>query len=181
MQHKNAKEEKDTARESADILNSMLQKLPAGVVLINKELKIITANKSLVEILGDEAREINDVIPGMFGADIKRLLPYTVYNIISYVLTNNEEVLNRDVPVDERVLNISVFPIKRGRVAGAVIRDLYQPEVRKEEIILRISEVIGKNLDMVQQIGFLLGDGASETERMLNSLIQSYKSDKKNP
>jgi hypothetical protein len=28
---------------------------------------------------------------------------------------------------------------------------------------------------MVQKIGFLLGEGASETEQMLNSIIESYK------
>jgi hypothetical protein len=32
---------------------------------------------------------------------------------------------------------------------------------------------------MVQQIGFLLGEGASETERMLNSIILAYKAEKK--
>ena len=39
----------------------------------------------------------------------------------------------------------------------------------------RVSEVIDKNLEMVQKIGFLLGEGASETEQMLNSIIESYK------
>jgi hypothetical protein len=53
------------------------------------------------------------------------------------------------------------------------------PEVRKEEIVARVTEAIDKNLDMVQQIGFLLGEGASETERMLNSIIQTYKDKKK--
>ena len=43
----------------------------------------------------------------------------------------------------------------------------------------RITEVIDKNLAMVQNIGFLLGEGASETEQMLKSIINSYKSDKK--
>jgi hypothetical protein len=28
---------------------------------------------------------------------------------------------------------------------------------------------------MVQKIGFLLGEGASETEQMLNSIVESYK------
>jgi hypothetical protein len=28
---------------------------------------------------------------------------------------------------------------------------------------------------MVQKIGFLLGEGASETEQMLNSIIESYR------
>ena len=41
--------------------------------------------------------------------------------------------------------------------------------------IKRLTEVIDKNLGLAQQIGFILGEGTSETERMLNSIIQSYK------
>jgi iron only hydrogenase large subunit-like protein len=176
-----AREEQDSAREAADIANNMIDKLPAGIIFINKELKVLRANRSFVDILGDEARELNDVVPGLQGADAKSLLPYTIYTIITYVINNNEEVLNRDIPMNDRMLNISVFPIRRGRMAGLVLRDIYRSDVRKEEVISRISETIDKNLEMVQQIGFLLGEGAADTERMLNSLIQSYKSGEKKP
>lgn len=174
-----ARAEHETAREASETITAMLQKLPAGVVIIDKNLKILQTNQSFINILGDEAKEINDVIPGLVGADIKSLLPYTFYNIVNFVLNSNEEVINRDVQTEKILLNISVFPIKKGKIAGAIIRDLFQPEVRKEEIISRVNEVIDKNLEMVQQIGYLLGEGASETERMLNSIIQSYRTEKK--
>ena len=60
-------------------------------------------------------------------------------------------------------------------IVGAVIRDMYAPEVQKEEVLKRITDVIDKNLAMVQKIGFLLGEGASETEQMLHSIIETYK------
>jgi GTP-sensing pleiotropic transcriptional regulator CodY len=78
------------------------------------------------------------------------------------------------------MLNISIFPIRKNKICGAIIRDLYSPEVQGEEVTSRVSEVIDKNLEMVQKIGFLLGEGASETEQMLNSIIESYKSKKIN-
>jgi len=61
---------------------------------------------------------------------------------------------------------------------GAVIRDMYAPEIRKEEVIKRVTEAIDKNLEMVQKIGFLLGEGAAETEQMLNSIMEFYKTAK---
>jgi hypothetical protein len=61
-----------------------------------------------------------------------------------------------------------------------VIRDMYTPEVRKEQILRRLSEVIDENFDMVQKIASLLGEGASKTEKMLNTLIESYQSPPKN-
>jgi hypothetical protein len=42
-------------------------------------------------------------------------------------------------------------------------------------VIKRVTEAIDKNLSLVQQIAFLLGEGASETERMLHSIIEFYK------
>jgi iron only hydrogenase large subunit-like protein len=170
-----ARTEHEAAKEASETTTSMLQKLRAGIVFLDKNLKIIQTNNSFINILGDEAKEISEVVPGLIGADIKTLLPYAFHNIVNYVLNTNEEVTNRDVQTEKGLLNISAFPIKQGKIAGVIVRDLYQPEVRKEEIILRVSDVIDKNLEMVQKIGFLLGEGASETEKMLNSIIQSYK------
>ena len=62
---------------------------------------------------------------------------------------------------------------------GAVVRDLHVPVVQREEVIHRVNEVIDKNLAMIQKIGFLLGEGATETERMLNSIIESFKTGEK--
>jgi hypothetical protein len=39
-----------------------------------------------------------------------------------------------------------------------------------------VTEVIEQNLDLVQQIAFLLGEGAAKTEKMLNSIIESHRS-----
>jgi len=59
-------------------------------------------------------------------------------------------------------------------VVGGIIRDLYAPEVRKEEVIGRARDVIKENLQTVQQIAFLLGESASKTEKILNSIIKSH-------
>ncbi len=156
----------------------MLEKLPSGVVIVDNNLKIVHSNMSFINIIGEDARDIAEVIPGLTGADIKTLVPFNVYNMFTFVLKEDEPVLSRDVRLEEKMLNISVFPIRKNKICGAIIRDLYSPEVQGEEVISRVSDVIEKNLEMVQKIGFLLGEGASETEQMLNSIIESYRSGK---
>ncbi|MDO9510398.1 MAG: [Fe-Fe] hydrogenase large subunit C-terminal domain-containing protein [Bacteroidales bacterium] len=177
---KTARREQQASQDANEIITAMLQKLPSGVVIVDEHLKIIQANKTFVEILGEDARMIDEVIPGLASADLKSLLPYTFYNLFSYVLKNNESITNKDTKYHESLLNVSIFPIRHGKIVGAVIRDMYVPEVRKEQILSRINEAIHENLSMVQQIGFLLGEGASKTERMLNSIIQSYRLDEHN-
>ncbi|MFN8209744.1 MAG: hypothetical protein U0T33_02085, partial [Bacteroidales bacterium] len=158
--------------------NNMLEKLPTGVVIVDSNLKILHSNISFINIVGEDARAISDVIPGLAGADLKTLLPFNIYNMFSFVLKEDQPVVSKDVHIEDRMLNISVFPIKKNKMCGAILRDLYSPEVQGEEVISRVTDVIDKNLEMVQKIGFLLGEGASETEQMLNSIVESYRSRK---
>lgn len=170
-----AQKEKEAAREASEIVRRMLHKLPSMVVICDTNLKILQTNDSFIELLGEDAREINEVVPGLAGADLKTLLPYSFYNLFTYVLTHNESITNRDIQHEGKMLNVSVFVIEKEKIVGAVIRDMSAPEVQKEEVLKRLSEVIDKNLSLAQQIGFIMGEGASETERMLNSIIETYK------
>jgi Na+-translocating ferredoxin:NAD+ oxidoreductase RNF subunit RnfB len=176
-----ARKEKEIAQSASDMMNNMLEKLPSGVVIVDNYLKILHSNLSFINIIGDDAKAIADVIPGLAGADLKTLIPFNVYNMFTFVLKEDEPVVSKDVHFEDKMLNISIFPIKKNKMCGAIIRDLYSPEVQGEEVTNRVTEVIEKNLEMVQKIGFLLGEGASETEQMLNSIIESYKSKKSDP
>jgi Na+-translocating ferredoxin:NAD+ oxidoreductase RNF subunit RnfB len=179
ISEKSARREQMLAKEASETVSAMLQKIPSGVVIADEKLKIIESNHAFIELLGEDAREINEIIPGLVGADLKTMLPYQFYNLFSYVLQSGEDVVNRDVQFEDTVLNVSIFPIRRGKIVGGVIRDISAPEVQKEEVVSRLGEVINENMQMVQQIAFLLGEGASNTERMLNSVIESHKTKKK--
>ena len=170
-----AMREKEMAQSASDMMNNMLEKLPTGVVIVDNNLKILHSNLSFINILGEDAKAISEIIPGLVGADMKTLLPFSVYNMFTFVLKEDEPVVSKDIHYEDSMLNISIFPIKKNKMCGAIIRDLYSPEVQGEEVTNRVSEVIEKNLEMVQKIGFLLGEGASETEQMLNSIIESYR------
>lgn len=176
---RDAQKEKEAAREATEIVRRMLHKLPSMVVICDQNLKILQTNNSFIDLLGEDAREINEVIPGLAGADLKTLLPYGFYNLFTYVLTNHESITNRDVIHEGKLLNVSIFLIEKGKIVGAVIRDMSAPEVQKEEVVKRLTEVIDNNLSLVQEIGFVLGEGAAQTERMLNSIVESYKLGKK--
>jgi Na+-translocating ferredoxin:NAD+ oxidoreductase RNF subunit RnfB len=174
---KQAREEKQLAQEYSETLTAVLQKIPSGVVIVNEKLRIIQANREFIDILGDEIKAIDEVIPGLKGADLRTLFPAPMLNLFTFVLQNNQDIMHKDISMNNRLLNLSVFPIKKSTILGAVLRDLSLPEVQKEEVIKKVTEVIDKNLEMVQQIGFLLGEGASDTERMLNSIIKYYRSE----
>jgi len=174
-----AKHEKESQLETSALISSMLQQLVSGVVIVDDNLRILHANKAFIRILGDEAAMVDEVIPGLEGADLKSLLPIHFYKIFSFVLSSDESVERKDVQYHEGMLNVSVFPLRPKKFVGGIIRDMYMPEVYKEQIITRMKEVIDQNFDMVQKIAFLLGEGAAKTEQMLNAIIESHQSQNK--
>ena len=176
-----AKQDREAEKEASETIDAMLQKLISGVVIINENLKIIHSNRAFIDILGEEAAIVNEVIPGLIGADLKTLLPVPFYKLFSYVLDTDEDIVNKDVHYGDNVLSVSIFTIRKNKYVGGIIRDMYTPEVRKEQIIRRLSEVIDENFEMVQKIASLLGEGAAKTEKMLNTVIESYQNPAVNP
>jgi predicted RNA binding protein with dsRBD fold (UPF0201 family) len=55
-----------------------------------------------------------------------------------------------------------------------MFRDITEPIFQKEQIIDRAREVIQKNLKTVQQIAYLLGENAADSEIILNSIVRSF-------
>nr|WP_319398646.1 [Fe-Fe] hydrogenase large subunit C-terminal domain-containing protein [uncultured Carboxylicivirga sp.] len=168
-----ARQEEQLAREAAETTTAMLNKLRAGVVMVDENLKVIEANRRFIEMLGEDARSISELIPGLKGAELTKLIDF--HRVFTTVLQSGQDVLDRDVTYGKSIFNVSVFTIKKNKVVGGIIRDLVTPEVRKEEVIKRARDVIKENLQTVQQIAFLLGESASKTEKTLNSIIQAQQ------
>ena len=55
-----------------------------------------------------------------------------------------------------------------------IFQDITEPIFQKEQIIGRARDVIQKNLKTVQQIAFLLGENAADSEIILNSIVRSF-------
>lgn len=174
-ERKKAEQKLERARESMIISSHMLHKIGAGIVIVNKNFKIIDSNESFAELMGDETRELYETIPGLRGADITELVPEVISKMVSSIMVTGENNLERDVKYHNKLLHVSVITIYKQKVVGAVIRDMSAPMLVRDEIISRARKVNRQNIETVQKIAFLLGENAAQTEEMLNSIIQSYK------
>ena len=167
-------ETRDLLYAKNEALSIFVRGLNAGVVFCDENLKITESNLKFIELLGEDVKDIHDVIPYLIGADLKTLLPSTLIPQFHFILNHDETQINRDVQIEDKWINVSIFQLIPQKLVGAVFRNLHSKEERPEEIIHRVSEVIEENLRQVQQIGFILGEGAAKTEKMLNSIIKSY-------
>ena len=168
-------ETREALHAKNEALSIFVRGLSSGIVFCDENLKIVESNLGFIEILGEDVKDIHDVIPYLIGADLKTLLPHILITQFQFILNHDETQINKDVEIEGKWVNVSIFQLVQKKMVGAVFRNLHSKEERPEEIIHRVAEVIEENLRQVQQIGFILGEGAARTEKMLNSIIKSYE------
>jgi len=168
-------ETKELLYAKNEALSIFVRGLHSGIVFCDENLKIVESNLNFIELLGEDVKEIHDVIPYLIGADLKTLLPPTLITQFQFILNHDETRINKDVEIDQKLVNVSIFQLIQKKMVGAVFRNLHSKEERPDEIIHRVTDVIEENLRQVQQIGYILGEGAAKTEKMLHSIIKSYE------
>ena len=174
-ERKKAERKLEKAREATVIASAMMHKIRAGIIIVDSDLKVLDSNEAFAKILGTEIEELYETIPGLHGAELKELVPDIIYKMFSSAMVSGENMVERDLKIQNKLLHVSITTIYKHRVVGALIRDMSAPSLVREEIISRAQRVNRKNLETVQKIAFLLGDNASQTEELLNSIIESYK------
>lgn len=165
------------AEEEKLISIIMLQKIRAGIVIVDENLHVIDSNLAFAKTFGDENVELFETIPGLKGADLDMLVPRVIYDMFNSILESGENRLERDFKFQNKLLSVGLITIVKNKIAGAIIRDLSAPMLERAEIIDRAKQVNRKNLKTVQKIAFLLGENAAQTEELLNSIIESQKYD----
>jgi PAS domain S-box-containing protein len=165
----------ETAQQSMEISSHMMHKINVGIIMMDENSKVIDSNESFAKLMGDETVELFDTIPGLKGADVKFLVPEVIYKMLLSILQTGEDMLERDINFQDKLLHISVVTLYKQKVVGAVIRDMSSPLLVREEIIHRAQRIKEQNINTVQKIAYLLGENAAETEELLNSIIESHR------
>ena len=176
-ERKKAQRKLVAAEEEKMIATTMLQKIRAGIVIVNDELRIIESNIGFARLFGQENEELFETIPGLHGAELDMLVPDIIVQMFRSIFDSGESRLERDIKFQNKLLSINVMTITKNKIVGAIIRDLSAPMLERAEIIERARQVNRKNMKTVQEIAFLLGENAAQTEELLNSIIESQQYD----
>ena len=153
--------------------NGLIRAIPSGIVIVDKNLTIIECNEQFAKLLGTETEDLFKIVPGLEGADLKKISPFTPYfqNVMG---SGGPDHIQSDVRDGKKIFHLTVFAVEKGETAAGVLEDITAPRVRIDKTVERAREIIKKNVSVVQQIAFLLGENAAESEAILNSIIESY-------
>ena len=165
----------ENAQKSMEVSSHMLHKINVGIIMMDQNNKVVDSNVSFASLMGEETLELFDTISGLKGADVGVLVPEVIFKMLTNILNTGEEMLERDITYNDKLLHISVVTLYKQKVVGAVIRDMSAPLLVRDEIINRAQRIKKQNIDTVQKIAYLLGENAAETEELLNSIIESYR------
>lgn len=153
--------------------NALIKYIPAGVVIVDGQGMITECNRVFAEMSGET--EVFNALGNLEGIDCISLMPEFA-DLFTGALQHGSEIVKYRQPWQDRLVNVSVFPIAKGEFAGAVVQDVTQNEGRREEIAAKAREVIAKNVYTVQQVARLFGEHIAETEIMLNEIAGAYES-----
>jgi iron only hydrogenase large subunit-like protein len=153
--------------------NALIRAMPSGVVIADENLSIVECNRLFAEMMGPDCLMIYEARPGMEGASLAKVAPFS--KLFAEALNSHGEPIRKDLRVGDRVIRLMVFPIESGHMVGGILQDITEPAVVREQIIQKTQDVIRKNVTTVQQIAYLLGENAAETELILGSIIESFQ------
>ena len=152
--------------------NALLRSMPSGVVIVNENLEIIESNISFARLFGEDTENAFEVIPGLKGAKLDSIISFSVF--FSTALRTGEDISREHLECKGRLFNVNIFVIEKGKVVGAVIEDVTNKEIKREQIARRAREVIQKNISTVQEIACLLGEHVTDTEILLSNIADDY-------
>ena len=146
--------------------------LPYGLVVADKQLHVIECNERFASLLGEATRLAYDAKPGLRDADLARLVPYE--QLFRKVLETGEEVIRQTVEIEGRLFSLTIFNVDVHEVIGALILDVTETEQKRRALIEKAQTVVTNTAKTVQQIAFMLGRNAAESELILDSAVEMF-------
>ena len=148
--------------------NALLQKMPSAVVIVDEDLEIIECNSNFARLFAADDEQPKS----LEGRSLHEVMPFSY--LFRRLIDSGEDIVGHDVRFERSILTTSIFTIEPHSVMCGIFRDISEPIFQKEQIIDRAREVIQKNLKTVQQIAYLLGENAADSEIILNSIVRSF-------
>ncbi|MDD3119206.1 MAG: [Fe-Fe] hydrogenase large subunit C-terminal domain-containing protein [Victivallales bacterium] len=156
--------------------NALIKYIPAGVVIVDGEMRIVECNLRFAAMFDDSTRIAYEARPGLLGVDLRKIVPFA--DLFEVAMASGKDVCRENHVMGDKILDIDIFTVEPHRIVGAILQDVTQAELRREQISQKAREVIMKNVITVQKIANYLGEHMAETEILLREVASGYEAPK---
>lgn len=154
--------------------SAMLRSMPSAIVMADADMRILETNEAFVRMFAPDLLEIfKDRPEGLAGGALDRVVPFV--DLFKRSIKSGKDIHKERYAIDKKLYDIAVFEIERNKIVGAVITDVTQTEMKREQIAQKAHAVIEKNIATVQNIACLLGEHMVDTELLLSQIAQGYE------
>ncbi len=155
--------------------NALLRSIPCGVVIADKNLEVIESNTFFTSMFGVDVEQAASVNPTLVGAHIEKILPCA--DLFKAALRSGGDIKKEHYPIGERLFDLTIFTVEPQQTVGAIVVDVTNTEIRRDQIARMAKEVISRNVLAVQEIACRLGEHMADTEVILSSIAEGYSVD----
>jgi hypothetical protein len=154
--------------------DAMLRCMPSASVIADNNLNVLEANDVFLQMFCSNARDFIASHPdALKGVMLDKVINFS--DIIMSALKSGQDIRMEQFPMNDRLFDITAFTIEPNAVVGAIITEVTQSEADRHQVIETAQDVITKNISVVQNIAYLLGEHMVETEALLNTLAEDDK------
>jgi iron only hydrogenase large subunit-like protein len=154
--------------------NALIRYIPAGVVIVDRHLRVVECNRRFAELFDESAVTAFDSC-GLVGAEVRLFVEFS--DLIAAALEGGGELQRPHQVCGDKILNISVFTISPHQSVGAIVQNVTSIELHREQVSEKARAVIQKNIVTCQKIARNLGEHMAETEILLREIAGAYKSE----
>lgn len=158
------------AHDKATVL---LQKIPAGVILVSPGPKIMDMNRYCATLLGEETTLVYDASPGLHGVNLDSICNFA--GMFATALSSGQEIVEKQIREGDKIWLLSIYNIQPHRQVFGLLQDLRELYGRKEWIIEKARDVVRKHMETVQQVACLLGENAAYSDTTLRAIMETVK------
>ncbi|MCC8062631.1 MAG: hypothetical protein LIO68_05240 [Rikenellaceae bacterium] len=161
--------------DSVRTLHTLIRKLPAPSAAVGPGMNILLANAAFIRLGGYRAAQLAESAPALDGVPLNAILPREICTVAETVHTSGEDTEREDIVLDGVPYTLSVYNIRRGELSIVLLRNLADPDIQVEELTARLQQTADRNIRMIQQIAFLLGEEVSESAKTIGSVIRALQ------
>lgn len=171
---------RERERDSIQTLQTLVRKLPAASAAVGPGMNILLANAPFIRLGGYRAAQLAENAPALAGVPLHDILPQEVCTVAEAVHTTGEDTERQDISLNGVPYTLSVYSIRRNELTIVLLRNLADPDIQVEELTARLQQTADRNIRMIQQIAFLLGEEVSESAKTIGSVIRALQTPQKN-
>jgi AraC-like DNA-binding protein len=129
-------------------------------------------NERFAKLFDETVATAYEARPGLSEADLTRILPFP--GLFRSVLDSGHEIIRKSVRIGGKIFSVTVFNVEPRAVVGALLLDVTDTELRRQQLIEKSRTVIQNTTKTVQEIAYMLGKNSAQSELILNSVIGMF-------